>query len=119
MEQSPIVGIDVAKEHLDVHMRPTDEAFRVSYDDAGLATLLTRLRALSPTIIVFEATGGYEVPLAATLASAELPVAIVNPRQIRHYRPRDWTTGQDGSTRRPPHRPLRGGRASGGPRGPR
>ena len=55
------------------------------HDDAGLATLLTRLRALTPTVIVFEATGGYEVPVAATLASAGLPVAIVNPRQIRHY----------------------------------
>jgi transposase len=85
MEQSPIIGIDVSQAHLDVHVRPTDEAFRVSYDDAGLATLLTRLQALRPTLIVFEATGGYEVPLAATLASAALPLAIVNPRQIRHY----------------------------------
>jgi transposase len=84
MEQSPIIGIDVSQAHLDVHVRPTDEAFRVSYDDAGLTTLLTRLQALGPTLIVFEATGGYEVPLAATLASAELPLAIVNPRQIRH-----------------------------------
>jgi transposase len=85
MEQSPIIGIDVSQAHLDVHVRPTDEAFRVSYDDAGLTTLLTRLQALRPLLIVFEATGGYEVPLAATLASAELPLAIVNPRQIRHY----------------------------------
>ena len=85
MEHATFVGIDVAKDHLDIHVRPTDEAFRVSYDDAGLATLLTRLRAVTPTIIVFEATGGYEVRLAATLASAGLPVAIVNPRQIRHY----------------------------------
>jgi transposase len=85
MEQSLVIGIDVSQAHLDVHVRPTAEAFRVSYDDAGLATLLTRLQALRPTLIVFEATGGYEVPLAATLASAALPLAIVNPRQIRHY----------------------------------
>lgn len=85
MEHSTFVGIDVAKDHLDVHIRPTDEAFRVSYDDAGLATLLTRLRAVLPTVIVLEATGGYEVTLAATLASAGLPVTVVNPRQIRQY----------------------------------
>ncbi len=85
MEHSTFVGIDVAKDHLDVHLRPTDEAFRVSYDDAGLATLLTRLRAVLPTVIVLEATGGYEVTLAATLASAGLPVTVVNPRQIRQY----------------------------------
>ena len=85
MEHFPIVGIDVSQAHLDVHVLPTDEALRVSYDDVGLATLLDRLQALKPSIIVFEATGGYEVPLAATLASAGLPVAVVNPRQIRHY----------------------------------
>lgn len=84
MEQ-PVIGIDVAKEHLDVHVRPTDEAFRVTNDEAGRATLLTRLHALRPTVVVLEASGGYEVPLAATLASAELPVAVVNPRQIRAY----------------------------------
>ena len=117
MEQSPIIGIDVSQAHLDVHVRPTDEAFRVSYDDAGLTTLLTRLQALGPTLIVFEATGGYEVPLAATLASAELPLAIVNPRQIRQ-RPGHWPAGQDGSPRRSPHCSLRGGRAPGGPRRP-
>jgi transposase len=85
MEQSTVVGIDVAKEHLDVHERPTDEAFRVTNDDAGLATLVPRLHALRPRVVVLEASGGYEVPLAAALASAGLPVAVVNPRQIRAY----------------------------------
>ena len=85
MEQSTVIGIDVAKEHLDVHVRPTDEARRVTYDDAGVASLVTRLHALGPRIVVLEATGGYEVPLAATLTSAGVPVAVVNPRQIRAY----------------------------------
>jgi transposase len=85
MEHSPVVGIDVAKAHLDAHVRPTDETLRVSYDDAGLAALLTRLRAVQPTVIVLEATGGYEVPVVATLAAAGLPVVVVNPRQIRNY----------------------------------
>ena len=84
MEHS-FIGIDVAKAHLDVHVHPTGEPFRVTSDDAGLAVLLTRVRALSPTLIVLEATGGYEVRVAAVLASAGLPVAIVNPRQIRDF----------------------------------
>ncbi len=84
MEHS-VIGIDVAKDHLDVHVRPTGEVFRVPSDDAGLGTLLTRLRVLSPTVIALEATGGYEVPVAAALASAALPVAVVNPRQIRDF----------------------------------
>ena len=84
MEHS-FIGIDVAKDHLDVHVRPTGEVFRVTSDDAGLGTLLTRLRVLSPTVIALEATGGSEVPVAAALASAALPVAVVNPRQIRDF----------------------------------
>jgi transposase len=84
MEHS-FIGIDVAKDQLDVHLRPTGEAFRVPHDDAGIAALLTRLRTRSPTLIALEATGGYEVPLAAALATAALPVAVVNPRQIRDF----------------------------------
>jgi transposase len=85
MEHACFVGIDVSKAHLDVHVRPTGDSFRVSHDDAGFATLLERVRPLPPTVVVLEATGGYEIPLAATLAGAGLPVAIVNPRQIRHF----------------------------------
>ena len=84
MEHS-FIGIDVAKDHLDVHVHPTGEAFRVTSDDAGLAVLLPRLAALTPSLIVLEATGGYEVRVTAVLASAGLPVAVVNPRQIRDF----------------------------------
>jgi transposase len=84
MEHS-FIGIDVAKDQLDVHLRPTGEAFRVTHDAAGIAALLTRLRALGPTLIALEATGGYEVSLAAALAAAALPVAVINPRQIRDF----------------------------------
>ena len=85
MEHSCFIGIDVSKAHLDIHIRPTGDSFRVSHDEAGFATLLERVVALEPTVLVLEATGGYEVPLAATLASAGLPVAVVNPRQIRAF----------------------------------
>lgn len=85
MEHSRFVGIDVSKDHLDVHVRPTGDSFRVRYDDAGLVTLVEHLRPLAPAVLVLEATGGYEVPVAATLASAALPVAVVNPRQIRDF----------------------------------
>jgi len=77
------VGIDVAKDELAIHIHPTAEAFGVPYDEAGLARLLARLHELAPMLIVCEATGGYEIPLAAALASAGLPLAIVNPRQVR------------------------------------
>lgn len=79
------VGIDVAKDRLDVHVQPSGEAFSVSRDDAGLADLVRRLQTLGATLIALEATGGYEVVVAATLAAAALPVAVINPRQIRDF----------------------------------
>src|SRR5258705_8322065 len=65
MEQPLFVGTDVAKDGLDVHFRPTGEAFSVPHDDAGLAGLAGRLTRLHPTLVALEATGGYEVPVAA------------------------------------------------------
>ena len=79
------VGIDIAKDQVDVHVRPTDERFQLSRTDAGLAELVARLQPLGPRLVVLEATGGYEIPVAAVLASAGVPVAVVNPRQIRDY----------------------------------
>jgi len=85
MEHPCFVGIDVSKAHLDVYGRPSGESFRVSHDDAGFVTLIARVRPLTPTVVVLEATGGYEVTVAAALAGARLPVAVVNPRQIRDF----------------------------------
>src|SRR6185503_18387880 len=79
------IGLDVAKDRLDVHVRPTGETFSLSHDEGGLTTLVERARILAPTLIALEATGGYEALVAATLASATLPVAVVNPRQIRDF----------------------------------
>jgi transposase len=79
------VGIDVAKDRLDVHLRPSGEAFAVARDGKGLAALVERLRALAPALIVMEATGGYERVAASAIAAAHLPLAVVNPRQIRDF----------------------------------
>lgn len=78
------VGIDVSKAQLDVALRPPGR-FVVPNDDAGIAQLLERLKATSPTLIILEATGGIELPLTGALATAGLPVVVVNPRQIRDF----------------------------------
>jgi transposase len=85
MEHPCFVGIDVSKAHLDVHVLPSGDSFRVGHDDAGFVTLIARVRPFAPTVVVLEATGGYEVTVAAALAGARLPVAVINPRQIRDF----------------------------------
>jgi transposase len=79
------IGIDVAKDKIDVHVRPGGESFAVARDGEALAALAERLAALAPALVVMEATGGYEVTVAAALAAAKLPLAVVNPRQIRDF----------------------------------
>jgi transposase len=79
------VGIDVAKAQLDVAVRPDGAQWVAANDEAGIAGLVARLGALAPALIVLEATGGRELPLAAALVAAGLPVAVVNPRQVRDF----------------------------------
>ena len=83
--QPSFVGIDVAKKHLDIHVRPAGSSFTVGRDASGLDELLTRLQPLAPTLIVLEATGGYETVVLATLVGAGLPALAVNPRQVRDF----------------------------------
>jgi len=79
------VGIDVAKAQLDIAVRPSGERWAVPHDASGVGTLGERLQALHPTLIVLEATGGLERTAPAALATAGLPVAVVNPRQARDF----------------------------------
>ena len=80
-----VVGIDVAKDTLVVATAPGVEPWTVANDEPGVQALVTRLAELRPERIVLEATGGYEVLCVAALASAGLPVIVVNPRQIRDF----------------------------------
>ena len=119
MSQEPIyVGIDVSKEQVDVAARPTGTSWSVSYDSDGVDELVAHLKDLNPAGVITESTGGLELPLAAALAAAALPVAVVNPRQVRDFAK---STGQlaktdrldaqvlahFGEAVRPPMRPLR------------
>ena len=79
------VGLDVAKAHLDVAVHPTGEQWQVANRPEAFAALVERLHALAPTLIVLEATGGYETPILSALAVAGLPVVAINPRQVRDF----------------------------------
>lgn len=79
------IGIDVSKATLDVASLPDGESWTVANDDQGLAELAPRLVARTPALIVLEATGGFEMLAALTLAKVGLPIAVVNPRQVRDF----------------------------------
>jgi transposase len=79
-----VVGIDVAKDTLEV-ATSAPERWSCSNDPKGQRELRERLRAAQAGLIVLEATGGYESALVATLAQANLPVVVVNPRQVRQF----------------------------------
>jgi transposase len=78
-------GIDVSRDHLELHERPTGRSGRYANDTEGIEALVARMAELAPTRIVVEATGGLEVPLMLALAERRLPVAQVNPRQARDF----------------------------------
>ena len=77
------IGIDVANAQLDIAVRPSGERWAVPNDTSGVTMLVDQLQALSPTLIVLEATGGLERLVTSALATAGLPVVVVNPRQGR------------------------------------
>jgi len=79
------VGIDVSKDRLDVHVRPTMQHFNVPRTDKGIEALIARLLELQPARVAVEATGGFERVVAAGLAGACLPVVVVNPAQVRDF----------------------------------
>lgn len=78
------IGIDVSKATLDVAMHEGTQSQRTN-DSAGIAALVTQLGTVSPTLIVLEATGVYHHSVTAALVAAQLPVAVVNPRQVRDF----------------------------------
>ena len=83
--ESSYVGIDVSKAHLDVAVIPLGEVWHTTNDEEGITELTQQLVTHTPVLVVLEATGGYELPLAAALGTAGLPVAVVNPRQVRDF----------------------------------
>ncbi len=83
--QEQFVGVDVSQAQLDYAVRPSGEQGHVPNTEAGLAELVQQLKAVQPTLVVLEATGGLELAATAALASAGCPVAVVNPRQVRDF----------------------------------
>lgn len=78
-------GIDVSKDRLDVHMRPSGRRDGVAHTKSGLRSLVSLLRRERVSLAVLEATGRLEDDVASALEAAGVPVAVVNPARIRHF----------------------------------
>ena len=122
--QNVFVGIDVAKDWLDIAVRPTGAAWRVAQDDEGIADLVRQLAKLQPRLIVMEASGGYERLPAIALDAARLPVAVVNARHVREFAKSQGKLAKTDPFGRRLGRPLRQGQQHQAPpladgRGPR
>ena len=85
MGKSSYVGIDIAKDSMEVAVHEGKEHWAYVNDESGLDKLVAKMQRLSPALIVMEATGGYELTTAAELQSRGFPVAVVNPRHIRDF----------------------------------
>lgn len=79
------VGIDVSKATLDLASRPGEASQQYANDPQGIAAVMAQLQTLGPTLIVVEATGGYELPLVTAAVEAAFPIVVVNPRQVRDF----------------------------------
>jgi transposase len=85
MGKQTFVGIDVAKDSMEVTVHQSREHWEYATDEAGLLKLLAQMKRLKPALIVMEATGGYENIIHAELQSAGYPVSVINPRLIRDF----------------------------------
>jgi len=81
----PFAGIDVSKATLELGLRPTGETTTFPNSEEGIPRLVAQLRNLNPQLVVMEATGGLEMALAIALTAAQIPLAVVNPRQVRDF----------------------------------
>jgi len=85
MNSEAYVGVDVSKALLDVKVLPSNETQQFSNDNAGIKKLIKFLKKIDPALIVFESTGGLEMPAVSSLTENHLPVVIINPRQVRDF----------------------------------
>lgn len=85
MNQRTYIGIDIAKSSLEVAIHNQAQQFSFLNDEKGIRQTVDHIEKLSPTLVVLEATGGFESILAAALSVAGLPVVVVNPRQVRDF----------------------------------
>jgi transposase len=80
-----LVGVDVCKDFLDAHARPTRQQQRFDNTPDGIGQLVAWVRTVQPERVVFESTGPYQKAAVGALLAAGLPAVVVNARQVRDF----------------------------------
>jgi transposase len=83
--ESPFIGLNVTSEMIEVAVRPTGEMWKINFAEEAIAETATKLKSLQPRLVVMEAAGGFELPVAGVFAIYGLPLAIINPRNFREF----------------------------------
>lgn len=85
VQSNVFIGVDVSKDSLDVAVGPSGESMRFANSEDGIALLADFIKPLAPTLVLFEATGGWEMNAVRHLAAKRLPLVVINPRQVRDF----------------------------------
>src|SRR4030042_5943360 len=84
-KEQTYVGVDISKDNLDMAVTESNKHWRFSNSPAGIKRVIEQLEELKPVLVVFEATGGLEIPFWAALSEAGIGATPINPRQIRDF----------------------------------
>lgn len=82
---SRFVGLNATSQTIEVAIRPTGELWTMQFADESISATATRLKCVQPKLVVMEATGTFELPVAGVFATHGLPFTIVNPRSVREF----------------------------------
>jgi transposase len=85
VQSNVFIGVDVSKNSLDVAVGPAGESMRFANSEDGIALLADFINPLTPALVLFEATGGWEMNAVRHLAAKRLPLVVINPRQVRDF----------------------------------
>ena len=79
------IGVDVAKAEFEIKESASPKTYSERNNQTGIRKFVRRMLAIQPTLVAMEATGGLEKALARALIDAGIPVAVINPRQMRDF----------------------------------
>jgi transposase len=85
LQSNVFIGVDVSKERLDVAVAPSGETIGFANNEDGIALLADFIKPQAPALVLFEATGGWEMNAVNHLATQRLPLVVLNPRQVRDF----------------------------------